>query len=65
MDIISDPGPQEKRFRMVARTQDIAEANRIADQYVMQGFEARIVKKAQGNIGLYEVWIAKAPEILS
>ncbi len=50
---------------MVARTQDIAEANRIADQYAMQGFEARMVKKAQGNLAIYEVWVAKAPEILS
>jgi hypothetical protein len=55
----------DPRFRMVARTQDLAEANSIADQHAMQGFEVRIVKKAQGNLALYEVWIAKAPQILS
>ncbi len=65
MDIISDLGPQDKHFRMVARTQDISEANRISDQYAMQGFDVRIVKKAQGNLAIYEVWIAKAPDILS
>jgi hypothetical protein len=64
-DIISDSDPQGKRFRMVARTQSMEEANRIAEQYAMQGFEAKIVKKAQGNLALYEVWIARSPDILS
>lgn len=59
---IGGPG---KRFRLVARTQSIEEANRIAEQYEMKGFETQIVKKKQGTITIYEVWAAKEPEILT
>lgn len=45
--------------RLVARTQSIEEANRIAQQYEMQGFKTRIVKISQGTIALFEVWIKK------
>jgi len=54
-----------KQLRLVARTQSIEEANRVAQQYEMQGFETQIVKKAQGALAIYEVWIAKGPDILS
>jgi hypothetical protein len=59
------PGMPDPRFRMVARTQSIGEADRIAEQYSMQGFETRIVKRAQGTISIYEVWVAKPPQIIS
>ncbi len=51
--------------RLVARTQSIEEANRIAEEYEMKGFMARIAKKKEGNIALYEVWISKKPDVFS
>ena len=69
---ISKPLPGERpvggpgrQFRLVARTQSIEEANRIAEQYEMKGFETQIVKRMQGTIAIYEVWIAKKPDIFS
>ena len=65
-DIIRPPdGILEGRFQLVGRTQSIEEADRLAEQYVMQGFISKIVKKSQGGIALYEVWIAKKPDIIS
>jgi len=46
-------------MRLIATTQDINEANRLSEQYEAQGFETRIMKKAQGRLALYEVWIGK------
>lgn len=54
-----------KGFFLVARTQSSEEAERIAEQYRMQGFETRIVKKTQGALSLFEVWASKEPEIFS
>jgi len=69
---ISKPLPGEKpiggpgkQFRLVATTQSIEEANRIAEQYEMKGFETQIVKKKQGTIAIYEVWVAKEPDVFS
>jgi hypothetical protein len=59
---IGGPGMQ---YRLVARTQSIEEANRIAEQYEMKGFKTQIVKKRQGTISIYEVWIAKEPDVFS
>mgnify|MGYP001256690804 CR=1 FL=1 len=50
------------RMRLVARTQDISEAERIAEQYKQSGFQTRIVKQMQGSLSIYEVWIGKKPE---
>ena len=50
-------------FRMVGQTTNLEEANRLAEQYEMQGFNTKIVKKKQGEITLYEVWISKKPDI--
>jgi hypothetical protein len=50
-------------FRMVGRTTNLEEANRLAEQYELQGFNTKIVKKKQGEISLYEVWISKKPDI--
>ncbi len=55
----------QKNSRMVARTPSIEEANRIAEQYSMQGYEAKIVKRGQAGLALYEVWISKKPDIIS
>ncbi len=55
----------EQRGRMVARTADIAEAERVAESYRMQGFEAVILRKAQAGLAIYEVWVEKEPEIKS
>ena len=51
-------------FRLVARTQDIGEANQVAEQFRAQGFETKIVKKTQGALSIYEVWVAKEPDVL-
>jgi hypothetical protein len=45
--------------RLVARTQSIEEANKVAEQYEMQGYSSRIEKKSQGSLALYEVWVSK------
>jgi len=55
----------EKRFRLVARTASIEEAERIARQFEMQGFDTKIVRNTQASLSVYEVWIGKAPEIFS
>jgi hypothetical protein len=54
-----------KQFRLVARTPSIEEANRIAEQYELQGYETQIVKKSQATLAVYEVWVSKEPEIFS
>jgi hypothetical protein len=56
---ISEPLSPGKNYRLVGRTGDIGEANIIAEQYQLQGFDARIVKKSQAGMSIYEVWIAK------
>jgi len=52
-------------FRLVGRTNSIEEAERLASQYELQGFETRIVKRERGGIALYELWVGKKPEIFS
>jgi hypothetical protein len=47
------------RMRLIATTQSIEEADRLADQYGMQGFDTKIIKRKQGGISVYEVWIGK------
>ena len=59
---VDDPG---RDYRIVARTQSIEEAERIAEQYNLQGFETRIMKKTQGTVYIYEVWASKPPDIFS
>ncbi|MFH0737208.1 MAG: hypothetical protein V1827_00515 [Candidatus Micrarchaeota archaeon] len=54
-----------KEARCVARTQDILQAERIAKEYELQGFEAWITKKGQGGITIYEVWTSKDPDVKS
>ncbi|MBU0533141.1 hypothetical protein KKB44_06630 [Candidatus Micrarchaeota archaeon] len=56
------PGKQAK---LVARTQSIEEANKVAEQYQLQGYETFISKKMQGVIAIYEVWASKEADILS
>ncbi|MFN7990680.1 MAG: hypothetical protein U0R44_00825 [Candidatus Micrarchaeia archaeon] len=51
--------------RMVGRTADIAEAERIAEGYRLQGFQTEIVRRSQGGIAFYEVWAEKEPDIRS
>lgn len=53
----------ETQMRMVGRTTSLEEANRLAEQYGMQGFKTQIIKKKQGEIALYEVWVSKKPDI--
>ena len=50
------------RMRLVARTQDISEAERIAEQYERSGFQTKVVKQMQGSLSVYEVWIGKKPD---
>lgn len=47
------------RKRLVARTQSIEEANEVAEQYQLQGYETEIIKRKQGTLSVYEVWIGK------
>ncbi len=51
--------------RCVARTPDIAEADRLAEAYQLQGFDVEVVKRVQGGVSIYEVWISKEPDIKS
>lgn len=51
-------------MRIVARTQSIEEANKIAEAYQLEGFDTQIIKKQQGNMVLYEVYAGKKPDIL-
>jgi len=46
-------------MRLIARTQSIEEANRIAEQYELEGCETQIIKKRQGILAIYEVWAGK------
>ncbi len=50
--------------RLVARTQSIEEANKVAEQYEMQGYHSRITKKSQGHLSIYEVWVSKKPDAI-
>ncbi len=50
----------EIRMRLIARTQNIGEAERIARQYEMQGFKTKVMRKMQGAIVIYEVWVGKS-----
>jgi hypothetical protein len=52
-----------KHARIVARTQSLEEANKIAEHYQLQGFETQIIKKKQGSVALYEVYASKEPDI--
>lgn len=46
----------EYMVRCVARTQDLMEANRVAEEYEAKGYQVNIVKKQKGGVTLYEVW---------
>ncbi len=49
--------------RLVARTMDLAEAERVAEAFEMKGYKTEILRKKQGGITMYEVWVEKKPEI--
>ena len=49
--------------RLVLRTMNIEEAERAAASFEMKGFKTEIVRKKQGGLTLYELWIEKKPEI--
>ncbi|MEW6035861.1 MAG: hypothetical protein AB1529_04570 [Candidatus Micrarchaeota archaeon] len=57
-------GP-EKQAILLGRTQSIDEAERLAEQFRMQGYETWITKKAQGQLAIYEVWGSKEPEVFA
>jgi hypothetical protein len=50
----------EMQMRLVARTQSIEEANRIAEQCESEGCETQVIKKRQGILAIYEVWASKS-----
>lgn len=50
----------EIRMRLITRTQNIGEAERISRQYEMQGFKTKVMRKMQGAIVIYEVWVGKS-----
>jgi len=56
-------GP-EREFRLIATTTSLTEANTVAEQYSLQGYETKITRKMRTGISLYQVWIAKPPDIL-
>ena len=55
-------GP-ETAMRMVGRTNNLEEANRLAERFEAEGYETEIVKKRQAGITYYEVWAGKKPEV--
>ena len=57
-DIIEPDQP----LMLVGRTQNIAEAEQIAQTYEMQGFSTKIVRKGQNPAIIYEVWASKKNE---
>ncbi len=54
---------EERFMQLVARTNSIEDAERVADTYRARGFEAKIVRKERAGIVLYEVWAGKKPDI--
>ncbi|MBD3210136.1 hypothetical protein GF318_02030 [Candidatus Micrarchaeota archaeon] len=54
-----------KTARLVARTQSIEEANRVAEEYQLKGFETYINKTSRGSVSIYEVWATKEPDVLT
>ena len=55
-------GP-ETPMRCVGRTTNLEEANLIAERYEAEGYETEIIKKKQGSMSLYEVWIGKKADV--
>lgn len=51
-------GPR-RSGRIVARTQSLEEADRIAEDYRLRGFDVHITRSGQGSVVLYEVWVSK------
>ena len=56
-------GP-EREFRLVATTTNLAEANTVAEQYEMQGYQTKITRKMKAGISIFQVWIARPPFVL-
>jgi len=56
---------KSERMKLVARTQSIEEAERIAQQYELKGYRTTIVKRSQAGMALYEVWAGKEADILT
>jgi hypothetical protein len=54
-----------KRAQLVARTQSLEEANRIAEAYELKGFQTHITKSRQGSVTLYEVWASREPDVFT
>jgi len=55
-------GP-ETTMRMVGRTTNLEEANRLAERYEAEGYGTEIIKKIHAGITVYEVWAGKKPDI--
>jgi hypothetical protein len=55
-------GP-ETMTRMVGRTTDAEEANRIAERYEAEGYDTRILRRSQAGVTFYEIWAMKKPDI--
>ena len=51
-------------FRCVGRTQNLEEANLMAQRYESEGYETQIIRKMQAGLAIYEVWISKRPDAL-
>ncbi len=51
--------------RCVARTTDIAEADRLAESYQLQGYDVEVIKREQGGVSVFEVWVSREPDIKS
>lgn len=50
--------------RLVVRTQNMDEANRVSEQYIAQGYKSEIRKISQAGISIYEVWVTRKPDIM-
>ncbi|MBI2079840.1 hypothetical protein HYT84_03675 [Candidatus Micrarchaeota archaeon] len=51
-----------KTGRCVRTTLSLQEANSIAERYEAEGYETKIMKKKQGALTAYEIWIFKEKE---
>ncbi|MBN1170227.1 hypothetical protein JXA56_04325 [Candidatus Micrarchaeota archaeon] len=46
-------------MRLVATTQNLLEANKVAEDYEMNGFKVRIIENKQGTMSVYQVFAGK------
>ena len=46
-------------MRLVATTQNLLEANKIAEDYELKGYKVRVIEQKQGIVSMYQVFAGK------